>query len=371
MTQPSTTITEEGRRTRRILTWIAAVVVGLNLLVWVLGRFAAEGGVSGPAGSSFVTTPSGLAALEGSLARLGFETRQLRRPLDEAPLPADGTLVISDVAAADYPSAELNAIDRFMRSGGRLVVAGQAGFIERLFAEPPTWSTAGRSEAATSEPLRTDHTVPLSSFGSLDITGSDEPLLVSADGTVIAASRPVGDGRFVWVADSHPLHNQGLVSPDAAVAMVDMLDPVGPVIFDELRHGYTEGGGIWAVIPPRIRLALVLVGVAALVALLGYGRRFGPPYDTERRLPPGREAFLESVAGILSRSGDRGEALDLIRSEAKRRLSDRWGHENLPAAAAAAGLDADQIDAVFGTDDSDETLVKADSALATLTRQEG
>ena len=46
MIPPSTTITDKGRRTRRTLLWLAAVVVGLNLLIWVVSRFATEGGVS-------------------------------------------------------------------------------------------------------------------------------------------------------------------------------------------------------------------------------------------------------------------------------------------------------------------------------------
>lgn len=370
MIPPSTTITEEGRRTRRILLWLGVLIVGLNLLLWVIGRFSAEGGVTGPVGSSYVTTRSGAAALEGSLRRLGIPTEQLRSPLDEVTLDPDGSLVFSDVGAAEYNSSELNAVDAFLRGGGRVVVAGSADMVDRLIDDAPTWRAAGRGQAtvvgdlldpAPADPVR------LSEFGSLEIDDGDEPFLVAQDGTVIGASRDVGDGTFVWLADSYPLHNEGLA--DAAATVVAVLDPFGPVMFDEYRHGYADSGGVWTIIPDRWRLALILGGVAALVALIGYGRRFGPPYDLQRRLPPGREAYLEAVAGILARSGDRREALELIRGEARRRLEERSGEADIAAGARAASLAPEEIQAILDDDDSDETLMAADRALATLMRE--
>lgn len=370
MIPPSTTITEEGRRIRRVLLWLALLIVVLNLLLWVISRFSAEGGVTGPVGSSYVTTRSGAAAVEGSLRRLGYSTEQLRRPLDQVTLDPDGTLVISDVGDAEYTSSELNAVDAFLRDGGRVVVAGSAGMVDRLIDGAPTWRATGRRQATVVgdllDPAPTDP-VALSDFGSLEVEDDDEPFLIAPDGTVIGASREVGDGTFVWLADSFPLHNEGLA--EGAVTTVGMLDPFGPVMFDEYRHGYAEEGGVWAVIPGRWRLALILGGVAALVALVGYGRRFGPPYDIRRRLPPGREAYLEAVAGILGRSGDRREALELIREEARRRLEERSGQTDMVAAAEAASLDPDEIQAILDDDDSDETLVAADRALATLMRE--
>lgn len=370
MIPPSTTITEEGRRTRRILFGLALLVVTLNVLLWVISRFSAEGGVTGPVGSSYVTTRSGAAALEGSLQRLGYSTERLRRPFDEVTFDPDGTLVISDVGAAEYTSSELNTVDAFLRDGGRVVVAGSADMVERLIDSAPAWRATGRRQATVvGELLDTAPAdpVPLSAFGSLEIERDDEPFLIAQDGTVIGASREVGDGTFVWLADSFPLHNEGLA--DAAVTVVEMLDPFGPVMFDEYRHGYAQAGGVWAVIPGRWRLALILAGAAALVALIGYGRRFGPPYDIRRRLPPGREAYLEAVAGILARSGDRREALELIREEARRRLEERFGEADMVAAAETASLTPDEIQAILDDDDSDETLVAADRALATLMRE--
>ena len=59
----------------------------------------------------------------------------------------------------------------------------------------------------------------------------------------------------------------------------------------------------------RWQTVLVMTGVVALLGLVAYGRRFGPAHDCHRRLPPGRELYLDSVAGILHRSGDTAAAL--------------------------------------------------------------
>lgn len=366
-------MTPEGRRLRRTLLWVAALFVGLNLVIWVATRFSAGGSVTGPSGSSYVTTRSGSAALEGALRRLGESTVRSRRPLDETPLPPDATLVAIDVGGADYSATELNAVESFVTQGGRLVVAGQATMMERLLADAPSWAPEGRDRAEVVGDVlgsATGRSVPLSGFGSLEVNGDDAPFLAAGDGTVIGAYRSVGDGRVLWLADSHPLHNEGLGGQSAAVSVMAMIDPVGPVVFDEYRHGYTDEGGVWAVIPPRGRLTLILLGVTALMALIGYGRRFGPPYDTQRRLPPGREAYLEAVAGIMARSGDRSEALSVIREEARRILQERSGDLPAEEAARSAGLDTAQIRALLDGDDSDETLVEADKGLATLIREE-
>lgn len=372
MIPPSTTITPEGRRVRRILLWLLALIVVLNLVVWAASRISGGGGVTGPIGSSYVTTRSGTAALEGTLGRLDHPTQQLRVPLDEVALDSDGTLMIIDVGSAEYAPAELNAIDRFLRAGGRLVVAGRAALVERLIEDAPNWRAAGRSEAevvggflgiSLSDP------VPLGRFGSLETGPEDVPFLVADDGTVIGTARRVGEGTFLWLADSFPLHNEGLADPESAVTAVAMVDPFGAVGFDEYRHGYTDSGGVWSVIPSRWQMTLILAGIAAALALIGYGRRFGPPYDRQRRLPPGREAYLEAVTGMLVRSGDRQEALATIREEVRRRLEERADGESLRDAAAAVGLGSAELEAVIGDDDSDETLVAADRALATLTRE--
>ena len=366
MIPPSTTITEEGRRTRRALLWLAGLVVAVNLLAWGITRLTSGRGVDGPDGSSYVTTPDGAAAVEGLLDRLGVATVRIRRPLDEIELDPAGTLLALDVSSSPYTSSELEAIDEFMAAGGRLVVAGQAEFVERLFPDAPRWRTAGADSALTvGDVAGAGEEVRLGRFGSFEVIAADEPFLTDGD-TVIGVSRRVGRGTFVWIADSFPFHNGGIGRGRNAVAVVGMIDPAGPVYFDEYRHGYRDDASLWDVIPSGWQTALLLGAVVVALALVAYGRRFGPPYDLERRLPPGRETYLESVAGILSRAGAVSDSLEVLREEALRRLSERGDPR---AAAVAAGLEDAEIEALFADDVSEESLVSVDRALAKLSRE--
>lgn len=347
--------------------WIGGIIVGLNLIVWLVGRFATDGGTHGPDGSSYVTTQKGTAAVEGVLRRLGYATAQVRTSLDEADLSPDGTLLLVDVGEAQYSAAELNAVDSFVRAGGRLLVVGRATMPAGLFADPPSWRSAGDSRTVDDG---TGTQITLSGFGSLEITAEDEPLFVSDRGLVIGARRAHGDGVFLWLADSHPFHNEGIGRPGMAQAVMAMIDPYGPVMFDEFRHGFTEGGGVWSVIPPNVRTTLLLLGIAAVIGLIAYARRLGPPYDTERRMAPGREIYLDSLAGIVARSGDRTEVLAILRDEARRRLEERSAGGDLRQVGRAAGIDPADLDAILDERNTDETLVAVDRAIATLSRRE-
>lgn len=363
MIPPSTTLTDEGRRLRRTLMWVGGLVVLLNLLVWLGGFFSSGGAVTGPDGSSYVTTRAGTAALAGTLERLGYEVEQVRSPLDEVPLDPSGTVVLAEVTAAEYSAAELNHLEELMLSGGRVVVVGRVDAAERLVADSPGWRSQGASSARPAGSLtdRSIGEVNLSRFGSLDITATeDDPLLLADNGRVIATERPVGRGSFVWLADAFPVQNQGLATASTAVAAVTILDPHGPVYFDEFHHGFRDEGGFWSLIPARWRTVLMMAGVVALLGLIAYGRRFGPPYDRQRRLPPGRELYLDSVAGILQRSGDTAAALESIRSHA-RLLLDREG--------AGSDLDPEAHRSLAGEEVSEQTLLAADRGLATLTRE--
>jgi hypothetical protein len=367
MIPPSTTITERGRRIRRILLGVLALIVGLNLVVWLANSFTSGGAVAGPDGSSYVTRAGGAAAAAGMLERLGVTVERSRTTLDSTPLARGDTLVMVDVGAADYSSSELNALEDFMSGGGRVVVAGQAPMVERLFADSSTWQTQGGRNASPLPglgPVAGLSSFALSGFGSLDPSPADVPIF--GDGKlVVGVTRPVGDGSFWWLADPGPFHNEAIGRPDAAVAVYTLIGPTGTVVFDEYHHGYVDDGSLWQVLPSNWRTALLLGAAAALVALVAYARRFGPPHDERRHLAPGREAYLEAVAGMMVRGGADRDALELIREEIKAQLAARGSN----ADAKDSHLDEAQIRAVTGSDDDDDTLLAADHALAALTRE--
>lgn len=371
MIPPSTTITPEGERTRRILLRILAVIVGLNVVVAVANSLSSGGSVAGPDGSSFVTTRAGTAAAAGMLGRLGVEVAQSRVPLDEAKLQPAGSLLLLEVGGAGFTGAELEALQTFLTGGGTVLVAGRTSVVGRLVEDPSRWVAGGVDHARLVEsPAGSEAIVPLSQFGSFEMSPADTPVLQADDGTVVAVRRTVGSGSIVWVADSHPFRNEGIGTGDAALALVFLIDVAGPVVFDEYRHGFRQAAGLWDVIPSNWRTALLLAGIVGLLALIAYGRRLGPPYDIRRRLSPGREIYLQAVAGALARSKSPEDALELIREEARAALTERTppGTE-LSQTAASEGLDPAAAEALFGTSTGHDTLLAADRALATLKRE--
>lgn len=372
MIPPSTTITDSGRRTRRTLLWLGALALAVNLVVVIGDSLTSGGSVSGPTGSSFVTTSDGAAALGGTLERLGTSVVRSRAPLDETPLDRSSTLVAIEVAGTAYSASELRAVEEFLLDGGRLVVVGSGGLVGRLVEEPPQWRSAGSASATPVTELALDRpieAVALSGFGSLVTTGADLPLLAAGD-RVIAAARPLGDGLIVWMADSAPYLNSGVGLAGSAQWAVATIGPGRSVVFDELRHGFSQEGGFWQILPAGWRTALVLGAFTLGATLVAYGRRFGPPQDDRRRLPPGRALYLHAVAGLLSRSSSPADAVEVVRDEARRRLEKRAGDGgDLAATAAAAGLDDSQIQAVLGTGSDEATLVAVDRALATLSQE--
>ena len=370
MIPPSTTITEGGRRIRRTLVWLAAGVVALNLVVALSEAIFSEGRVSGPAGSSFVTTADGAAAFAGTLERLGTEVARLRTTVDEAVLGPDDTLALVAVGEAEYAPTEILALDEFVRNGGRLVIAGQAAVAASLLRDPPEWRSEGAAQATVVGDAGDIETVALSGFGSLRPADSDEPLLVAEDGSTVAVTRPIGSGEVVWLADAGPFFNAVIGRADTAAALVGIVGPGRRVVFDELRHGYGEGGGLWQIIPPGWKVALVLGGITLVATLASYGRRLGPPQDEHRRLAPSRAAYLEAVGGIMARAGGVRESVMVIREEALRILATRAGPGgDVTAEARRAGLGGHEAAAVLGDAHDEETLVAVDRALATLTEE--
>lgn len=373
MIPPSTTITDEGRRTRRTFLWLLGIVVAINAVVWVANLFTSGGAVAGPDGSSFVTTRAGSAAAAGMLERLGAGITQSRLPLDEVALAADTALVLLDVGGADYSASELAALEAFLESGGTVVVAGQTDMIGRLLPNASTWRSDGGTRARAVGPLLDPNVfdnVALSGFGSFEVSDADTPILEADNGAAVGVARVVGEGFLAWLADSHPFHNEGIGIGDTAVAVVTLLDPNGAVVFDEFRHGFREDAGLWQVIPANWRLMLVLAGIVGIMAMIAYGRRLGPAQDMHRRLPPGREAYLEAVAGMMTRAGSAGDAVDVIRSEARWRLRATTSTGTDPTSRlAAAGLDDAAVDALVGDGTDNATLMAADAALAVLTRE--
>ncbi len=233
-----TTITPQGRRLRtNILTGAAATAIVIVAVI-IVALFGDEDAVDGPDGSSFVTTPTGTAALAELLEAAGREVIQHRGPMTNAELDGVGTVVVADVAGGSFGGSELDALDSFVVSGGTIVMTGRpnAALVSTLVADVPAWSPV-----TTLSGLRTigGGVVTSGRFGSF-APGAGIPLVVDGERD-LAIAFPIGSGRLVMVADAAVLSNAQLGrATNAGFALAIIGERT--VMFDEFRHGFTNEG---------------------------------------------------------------------------------------------------------------------------------
>jgi hypothetical protein len=124
------------------------------------------------------------------------------------------------------------------------------------------------------------------------------------------------------------------------------------VTFLEAYHGYGNTTSGFGAVPGRWWLAFALVALAVATAMLAYGRRLGPPQLSDRKLPPPRRLYVDSLGGVLARSRQRDAAVRPVRARAealiatRARLGSAPSAEQLRNAAIALGVPASDADAL-------------------------
>ncbi len=354
---------------RRTVVVAVVSVVALNVAVLVGALLDRSEVVEGPAGSSYVTAPDGVAAWYELLRRRGVDVRRLRLPVDASTLADAGTFVVVEPGVAAFAPSELDALRRFVEDGGTVVVAGNvdAATVERLVDFDPGWDPAGDETISPwGAPPGGPGEVRAAGFGSWDRAGPGLPVLGGA--RPVALTFGVGDGIVHLVADGSVFANWALAYPGNARYAAGVVGD-GPVVFDEFRHGYTEAR---SALPAAWRRTWPLLAFVVLVGLYAAGRRLVPAQETTRDLGPGRERYVESVAGLLVRAGDPTATLPALRAEARRLVATRAGvaadadADRLEHAARRLGLDSRTVAAIMGGDDDTETLLAVHRAVASL-----
>jgi hypothetical protein len=349
---------------------VLALVVAINVVSAVLDALAPS--PSGPASSSFATTPNGLAAWAALAEREGLRVRALREDPSAASLPGSGTVAVMD--AVELTGKEARALRAFAERGGRVVAGGRPGGWTRtlLGGDRPEWEDDGPE---TAQPLITAPEtegvgrVRTAGDGRWPRAGRAQRALAGDEGTLLLVS-PVGRGRVALLADSSPLQNRLLGEADNA-ALALALSGRGPLTFVESVHGYGPARGL-AALPARFGWALIGLALAGLAFMVARGRRLGPPEPERRDLPPPRRAYVDALAATMARGKAREEAVAPVRAEARRRLARRAGlgpqadAGDWQAAALAAGLLKDEARALTGPAEDDETVVATGRALAAL-----
>ena len=340
----------------RTILLVVAIVVGLNVMFLLVRALVGREVVDGPAGSSFVTTGQGTAALFELYERNGLDPVQKRvSPARETVSPSDVFMQITS-GAAQPDEATASALRTFVANGGRLVIAGLVPdeYIEEITGESAEW-TVERLDGAASQVFPD---VP--AVGPIPIEapvlaifvepGPWVPWYVLDDGRFPVLQLRVGRGDVIWISDGSYFSNARLAiqaNSSFALALADGRTPV----FDEVIHGYGETGQS---IPDAWTVAFWLGLATALVALVAYGWRSGPPEEVTRDLGPRRADYVDAVGSLLARSPDSAGALEPIRRTAVRVLgAESLDEEGQLVAARRQGLTDDEARALLADDDAD------------------
>jgi hypothetical protein len=354
----------------RALIVVGALLAFLNLALAVVDR-TSGGSRSGPRSSSYTTAPDGLAAFEELLLE-GRSVTRARRSLSSDRLDPAATVFVMDGV---LPPEEVGALDTFVRSGGRLVAAGEGAgtWLGSLVSFELTWSEAPIGSARTFAPSALTAgitTVESPGPGAWVGTTRGLPVIGSDAGDLVVAVRH-GAGTVVAMSSASALWNDHLDEADNAALGLRLAGDGRPAVFVETVHGYVDGAGLGA-LPSRVRWTLALLAIAACVWLAVRSRRLGPPESSDRELAPPRRLFVEAVAATLHRSGKRTESVMGVQYAAQRRLRRRAGlprdagAEAMRAVGQRFGLTPTEVEAILTPATNDTDVVEAGRALAKL-----
>jgi len=271
-------------------------------------------------------------------------------------------LVVEEPTSA-FTDADVDAVDRFVRGGGEVLLAADAsaaagaqGLFDRFHAQPESRDalTETAKPAQPIDPGDRIDTVPIAA-GAIVFADRPEvtPLLSVSAGTVMIGA-PAGQGRVYVLGSPYPLSNVGLrpdggTPSDAGALVLALLERArgGHVGFDEVHHGEGAGQvGAAAVFDGPVGIAAGLAAVIVLLFLGLSGRRLGRPVPAgdASRVPSAGE-FITALAQLYERSRLRGPVAGRYGDELKARVSAATGidrrleDETFVAALGAFGAD--------------------------------
>jgi hypothetical protein len=342
------------------------VIIVVLSLIYVFTMPDAGGA---PDGSSYGTQGDGAAAFAALLEHRGYDVEQRRVSFSESAPGRDVAVIVFDAGRLDEEESE--SLERFVRSGGRLVVVGT----DPGFAVPDR-VTAGR-ELAVYGPWFPDP--GFAGIDTITAPGGDvwsEPgglvPLYGDDRYTLVGMAALGNGRLFAISDPATLSNRGLGATDNAALAVAVVGPPGRVEFAEHVHGYGPLSGLGG-LPVRWQWAVGGLAAAAALFMVARSRRLGPPLRAARDLPPPRVRYVDALAAGLMRTGDRPGTGRVLESEIRHLLEVRGvgvtDAQALDRLTARLGLGKNSIREALEADDGEAALLNRARVIARLSRK--
>ena len=351
-------------------------LLGVPIAVIMVASFWHQAG-SGDSGCSRAT-PQALSCRGGDLetfAKLisveGHDLKRVSSRLPEGDLrPSDTLVVVDPTSRSDGDAA---TIRRFVERGGRAVLGhAQAEQVAGRAPTGPTHSDDSGTSFSLQVPIAevaSVNRVETSGDGSWASPGAFLPGLGDAGGALLVAGS-LGSGRLLLLADLSALDNEHITRGENAALVEALVGAAGQrVVILESPLAFSAPTGFSA-IPANWRWALLGLLTSAIVAMVAFGRRLGPPEHPDRELPPARVSHAVAVGGLLARTGQDGPVATSIQRRAQRVLAGSlqasWSPEQTVAEAIRRGVPASDAHALVGPINGADGLLRAGRALAQL-----
>ncbi len=319
-------------------------VIGVFALLIVVTVLTLPLSGSAPALSVRSADPDGSMALDQWLAASGYpveEVTSLSRQLDRLRL----LFVLNPIIeVSEQDAAQLSA---WVRQGNTLIIAGNPIFTDTLlhvFNARMDYLTQGSLKLSAAAPTLVDppfDSARVEAVYSVVTERADVVVHQFSQGQPVLVSFSEGAG-MVWLSGAlRPFTNLGLSDPGNAHLLANLVAAVprdSSVGFDEIVHGFGEdtqqslSAWLFGTSPGWA----ILIGFAGIMIYLALrGRRFGRALPLpEQQVRRDTREYIQAIATLFRRSGQRGEIVKHYDQQLRRRLSERYAVDpNLEAPA--------------------------------------
>jgi hypothetical protein len=316
------------------LWWVAPAVI--LVLLPLIGMVFGGGPESVARGTSYDASDSGFRGVYLILEELGYPVERSRRPVG------------GDVRWILFPSKtsakDAAAINDWIQRGGHALLAlentefaDQIGLAVKILGDSSALNTkdSARFRETTSKKQNDSHKasapdVNVVYAGQVVVKG---PPGGQTWGTI--ENQPLvtiyqrGRGELWLLNRPDVLTNSNMREGDNAIlacrlaeAMLEEL-PNSRLAFDEYCHGLHDRPNVFELLfrPPVLAATLEVLLFMAF-ALWHFGARFGSLHRVSTSARRSKEEFLNAMADLLTRKGDRAEAFRTVRNDFLRRLED-------------------------------------------------
>ena len=167
-----------------------------------------------------------------------------------------------------------SAEETFVRRGGRMIIAANAGTLNTSEVEGtvakkvfPIWPAVGDVEICDC------------AYGFTSLGARMHAIMISGLHVIVARER-IGNGELFLISTPDVFQNDGLARGNHLQLLAALAGTGRPVYFDEVAHGIVSGDGSLSLMKEwNLGPFLLLLAAVAILVFWRAGRRVGPPVD--------------------------------------------------------------------------------------------